>query len=134
MTLHAVKTLETNVVVPGYGPVPNAQTTVNISQDAFNQIPSTMFSGGHLQDMGAVPDGSDAVVTQAAFVPAPAAMTSTDTTSANAGATYTSAEQTLINELKTDHNALRADVTALRGTVAALQAALAGTGKPMAAS
>lgn len=142
MTLRAVKTLESNVVVPGYGPVPNAQTTVNITSDAFNSIPSSMFTNSHLQDMGAVPDGTDAVVTQAAFVAAPAAMTSTDTTSANgvaaAGANPTKAEYdvvvTLVNELKTDHNALRADVSALRGTVAALQTALAGSGKPMAAS
>lgn len=120
MTLRAVKTLESNVVVPGYGPVPNAQTTVNITSDAFNSIPASMFSGGHLQDMGAVPDGTDAVVTQAPFVAAPAAMTAP----ADLGAAYSQANV----------NALRTDVANLRGTVAALLTALQGTGKPQAAS
>jgi hypothetical protein len=120
MALHAVKTLETNVVVPGYGPVPNAQTTVTIDETFFDQIPASMFSGNHLQDMGGVPDPTDAVSTQAANVPAPAALTTTQT----AGATYTTTEQAMVN-------ALKADVTALRGTVAALLTALTGTGKPM---
>jgi hypothetical protein len=132
MPLHAVKTLETNVVVPGYGPVPNAQTTVNITQDAFNSIPSTMFSGSHLQDMGAVPDGSDAVVVQAPFVAVPAAVTSVQEATANA--TDLASAQALANSLKIKYNAAQADIAALRGTVAALQAALAGVGKPMAAS
>lgn len=132
MTLRAVKTLESNVVVPGYGPVPNAQTTVNITSDAFNSIPSSMFSGNHLQDMGAVPDGTDAVVTQAVFVNPPAAVTSVQETTANA--TDLATAQALANSLKTKYNAAQADIAALRGTVAALQAALAGTGKPMAPS
>lgn len=132
MPLRAVKTLETNVVVPGYGPVPNAQTTVNITADAFNQIPSTMFSGGHLQDMGAVGDPTDAVVTQAAFVAAPAAVTSVQEATANGSDLATT--QALANSLKIKYNAAQVDIAALRGTVAALQAALAGLGKPMAAS
>jgi CSLREA domain-containing protein len=53
---------------------------------------------------------------------------------ANAGASYTAAEQTLINELKTDYTALLADVTALRTTVANLLTALKGVGKPMSPS
>lgn len=139
--LHAVKTLVPHVDVPGYGIVDVAQTTVNITQDAFNLIPAAAFSGGSpaLQDMGAVPDPTDGVNTQAANVTAPAALTSTDTTSPNAvnpaNAAYTLADQTalavLANELKTDHNALRADVTALRATVATLLTALTGVGKPM---
>lgn len=140
--LHAVKTLVSLVDVPGYGRVENAQTTVNITEADFASIPSTAFSGGKLQDMGGVADPSDGVSTQAAFVTAPAALTSTDTASANgaaaAGANPTKAEYdvvvTLANELKVDHNALRADVTALRSTVAALLTALQGTGKPMASS
>lgn len=43
-----------------------------------------------------------------------AAITATAIAAANAGATYTSAEQTLINELKTDLDALRSDVIAVR--------------------
>jgi hypothetical protein len=132
MTLRAVKTLESNVVVPGYGPVPNAQTTVNITSEAFNSIPSTMFSGSHLQDMGAVPDGTDAVVTQAVFVNPPAAVTSVQEATANA--TDLATAQALANSLKAKYNAAQTDIAALRGTVAALQAALAGVGKPMAAS
>lgn len=132
MPLRAVKTLETNVVVPGYGPVPNAQTTVNITAEAFNQIPSVMFTGGHLQDMGAVGDPTDAVVTQAAFVAVPAAVTSVQEATVNGSDPATT--QALANSLKIKYNAAQVDIAALRGSVAALQAALAGVGKPMAAS
>lgn len=132
MPLRAVKTLETNVVVPGYGPVPNAQTTVNITVDAFNQIPSVMFTNSHLQDMGAVPDPTDGVVTQAAFVAVPAAVTSVQEATVNGSDLATT--QALANSLKIKYNAAQVDIAALRGTVAALQAALAGVGKPMAAS
>ena len=121
MPLHAVKTLETNVVVPGYGPVPNAQTTVNITQDAFEQIPASMFSNSKIEDMGLVPDSSDGVVTQAAVVAAPAALTSAAATGGDA-------------PTEAEYNALRTDVNNLRGTVASLLTALKGVGKPMAPS
>ena len=62
----------------------------------------------------------------------PAAISSTDVTSANAvtpaNAAYSVADQTalanLVNELKTDHNALRAEVVNLHGVVNALLDAL----------
>jgi hypothetical protein len=132
MTLRAVKTLESNVVVPGYGPVPNANTTVNITSDAFNSIPASMFSGNHLQDMGAVPDGTDAVVTQAPFVTNPAAVTSVQEATANA--TDLATAQALANSLKIKYNAAQVDIAALRGTVNTLLTALKGAGLPMAPS
>jgi len=71
-------------------------------------------------------DGADDPLGSAS-VADPAAMTSTDVTTANADATYGQEEADLINEIKADYNALRADVTALRNTVVSLLAELRKT-------
>lgn len=141
MSLHSVTTLVPLVTVPGYGRVEASGTTVIITEADFQTIPSAAL-GTKLTNNGPVVDPTDGVVTQAALVTAPAALTSTDTTSANAvnpaNAAYTLADQTalavLANELKVDHNALRADVVALRATVNTLITSLTGVGKPMSAT
>ena len=58
----------------------------------------------------------------------PAAMTASTVAAADAGASYTSAEQALINEIKADFNNLYADVSAIRTQLAVLLAALRQTG------
>jgi hypothetical protein len=97
-----------------------ADTTVLLTDEEFARLPSTIFSNGTLDDLGAVSSDGDAVTSQAVVVAAPAALAS----AATAGANPTAAE----------HDALRADVAALRTTVANLLVALKGTGKPMASS
>jgi hypothetical protein len=138
--LRSVKTLVSNVVVPGYGRVDAAQTTVSITNEAFAQIPAGAL-GVQIQDMGGVADPSDLVSTQAPFVAVPAAVTSVQEATANANtqtASYVQADvQTiaaLANSLKIKYNAAQADIAALRGTVASLLVALKGSNKPMSPS
>ena len=96
-------------------------TTVLLTNDEYNRLPSSAFTSGDLTDLGVVADvGGSPVTVQAAFVTAPAALTAP----ADLGATYTQANV----------NALRTDVAALRTTLNAVLTALQAAGGPMKAS
>lgn len=58
--------------------------------------------------------GSASISNNAGSQADPAAMGSSTVVAADAGETYSAAEQTLINEIKGDYNNLRADVIAIR--------------------
>lgn len=93
-------------------------TTVLLTDDEYNRLPSVAFSSGDLTDLGAVGLTGDAVAAQATHVSANPALTAP----ATFNGTYTVAE----------HNLLRNDVATLQATVNALLTALTGPGKPMA--
>lgn len=133
------------VNLPGIGEVDGPKTDMVISDSTYEQLNPDAFHASDatkpLVDKGFVDSSGDAVLTQAAVVAAPAALTATAIAAANAATqtgSYVQADvqtiATLANELKTDYTALLADVTALRTTVANLLTELKGAGKPMAAS
>jgi hypothetical protein len=133
------------VNIPGVGEVDGPVTNMVVSDATFEALnPNSMSpsdSTKPLIDGGFIDSSGDAVLTQAAVVAAPAALTATAIAAANAATqtgSYVQADvqtiATLANELKTDYTALLADVTALRTTVANVLTELKGVGKPMAAS
>lgn len=107
-----------NILLPNGGSYDAGQTVVLLDSQ-FAQIRQSLIPGTVI-DNGIVAGVEDAVITQAAAVAAPAALTSV----VAAGA----------NPTKAEYDALRADVTALRTTVANLLTAIKGTGKPMASA
>lgn len=119
---------QSNVQVPngqsisGAGTLRNDGTTratgetADLTAKEFSQIPANYFPT-YLVDLGNLPDGADAVVTQAADVADPAVLTS-----AQVGAAPTQAQ----------FNALQTDVANLRATVLALTTNFRGSGRPMA--
>ena len=106
------------IVLPNGG-MYDAGATVILTDSEFAKIRQSLIPGT-VVDNGIVAGVEDSVITQAAVVAAPAALTS----AAAAGATPTKAE----------FDKVVADLTALRTTVANLLTALKGSGKPMAAS
>lgn len=121
MALHSVTTLVPLVSVPGYGRVELANTTVTITEVDYLSIPATAFSGGKLTDNGPVADPTDGVVTQAANVAAPVALTSTVAAVPFAD----------LSAAATAFNLLRTDVVNLRSNQVAELTAQTGVGKPM---
>lgn len=126
---HSVRTLVSNVTLPGAGQIPDAQTVVTLDDDDFQRIPASAFTNGKLTDLGVT---AGAITVRANFVAAPAAVTSVQEATANGSDLATT--QALANSLKIKYNAAQVDIAALRTTVAALQAALAVTGGPMQTS
>jgi len=134
------------VSLEGVGMIKGPQSGLIISDELFASLSPFSFHASDaaypLKNNGYVTPGTeDAVVTQAAVVAAPSAMTATTTAAANAATQSGSYVQvdvqtiaTLANELKGDFNALHADVTALRTTVAGILTSIKGAGKPMASA
>lgn len=131
---HNVRTNKSLVDLPGVGRIDVSGTTVTLTDSDFSLIPAAAFAGGSpvLTDLGQVGPSGDAVLTQATFVAAAAALTSVQ--NATAAASDLATAIALANALKANYNALQADVAALRTTLVAEMAALQGVGKAQAAS
>lgn len=109
-TLSGAGTLRSDGTTRGVGEI------ADLTAAQFSQIPGSYFPT-YLVDLGNQADGADSVVTQAADVADPAALTS-----AQVGAAPTQAQ----------FNALQTDVANLRATVLALTTNFRGSGRPMA--
>lgn len=107
---------KTQILLPN-GHAYDAGETVLLSEAQYARLNQDAVGTLYTYN-GPVPD--DEVITQAANVAAPAALTAT----AAAGA----------NPTKAEFDALLDDVTALRTKVAAILTALTGSGKPMASA
>lgn len=147
-----IATGKSNVQLPNGG-VYDAGDVVVLTDAQYAQI-NQAFIPDTIIDNGVVEGLDDAVVTQAAVVTAPAALTSsapaavTSSQVATANGSDPTTTQALANALKVAYNAAQVDVAALRATLAAVQVdvaairtkqaailtALKGTGKPMASA
>jgi hypothetical protein len=92
-------------------------TTVLLTDDEYNRIPSSAFSSGNLTDLGPVAGTGDGVSIQGAHVAPVGALTS----AAAAGSTPTKAE----------HDAVVADLATIRTALNAVLTSLTGSGKAM---